>query len=94
MKNTAYIQATGEAIYTQDIRSLQDVHHGAYALSTQAFAKFDFIDKDRILEKLQQKYPSVVDFITSTDVENNILDRGPKRHPSTFFFITIYLIHL
>jgi xanthine dehydrogenase/oxidase len=71
VKLTAFIQASGEAIYTHDIPSPPRTLHGAMVLSNRAHATFDYQPAgglDKLIESLKRRWPDVVDFLTVRDI--------------------------
>lgn len=68
VKNSAFLQACGEANYSQDLAmSSQDLLHGVYIFNTEhAHAKFD---KIIVPDELRQMFPGVVEVFTAEDVD-------------------------
>ncbi len=73
VKNSAFIQACGEAKYSKDIAmSSHDLLHGVYIFNTKyAHAKFH---KIVIPEDFYKKFPDVVKVFTAEDVDGDPAD--------------------
>lgn len=80
VKLTAFTQASGEAKYTQDLPAPPRTLHGAFAVSTQALAAFEFHPSlDKAIARLKKEFPGVRDVITARDIpnpKNNIIGIG------------------
>lgn len=80
-KISAYIQATGEAKYTQDLAGPPNTLHASYVYSTRQFATFSY-DSIGGLAALQQalktKFPDAVKYITVEDI--------PQKGKDSYFF--------
>ncbi len=72
IKRTAFVQATGEIKYTQDIALPMRGLHGAMVFSSRPHAKFAFTKKTAGLaalkELLKEKFPGFKDLVTSADI--------------------------
>jgi xanthine dehydrogenase/oxidase len=69
INRNAYLQASGEALYTQDVPLPNRGLNGAVVLSRNARARFSFPGGLKpFLKKLQVKFPFVKSFVTSVDV--------------------------
>ena len=72
VKLSAYSQASGEAVYTQDLPSPPGTLYGAYVQSTNASATFTFIYNGKTLAEflpaLRAATPDLTDFVTAADV--------------------------
>lgn len=72
-KISAYIQATGEAKYTQDLSGPANTLHASYVYSTRQFATFNYDSVgglDVLQQKLKAKFPDAVKYITVKDISN------------------------
>ncbi len=69
-KISAFIQASGEAKYTQDLPGPPNTLHASYVFSTAQFAKFDypFGGLDGLQKKLKEEFPDTVTYISVEDV--------------------------
>jgi xanthine dehydrogenase/oxidase len=71
VNRNAYLQATGEAIYTQDLPLPNHGFHGAVVLSRKAKAEFSYPGGlDAFVSKVRREFPSVKEFVTAADVPN------------------------
>ncbi|HVR39829.1 MAG TPA: molybdopterin cofactor-binding domain-containing protein, partial [Thermoanaerobaculia bacterium] len=66
LKTTAFIQASGEQKYTQDIPLPPHGYDSAYVLSTRAKAKYRF--KEGMLKRIAKTYAGFVALITADDI--------------------------
>ncbi len=72
VKLTAFIQASGEAIYTPDISAPRTLY-GALVLSTRAKATFQYDPAgglDKLIELLKKKFPGVKRYLTARDISS------------------------
>jgi xanthine dehydrogenase/oxidase len=70
-KISAYIQATGEAKYTQDLPGPPNTLHATYVFSTRQFAKFSYKTiggLDALQQKLKAAFPDAVKYISVEDI--------------------------
>src|ERR1700723_2686577 len=69
VNRNAYLQSSGEALYTQDLPLPKNGLHGAVILSRNAKAKFSFPGGQKsFAEKLHKEFPLVRAFVTATNV--------------------------
>jgi xanthine dehydrogenase/oxidase len=69
VNRNAYLQASGEALYTQDLPLPNNGFHGAVVLSRRAKAKFSFPDgHNAFIANLRKEFPLVRAFVTAVDV--------------------------
>ena len=73
VKLTAFIQASGEAVYTPDIAASPRMLYGALVLSTRAKATFHYDPAgglDKLIEFLKKKFPGVKGYLTARDISS------------------------
>lgn len=71
VKLTAFIQASGEAVYTPDIPVPPRTLYGALVLSTCAKATFNYDPAgglDKLIETVEKKFPGVRGYLTARDI--------------------------
>lgn len=69
LKTTAFIQASGEQKYTQDLALPPHGHEAAYVLSTRAKAAFRFRDGRQAVERtVAEKFPGFVALVAASDI--------------------------
>jgi xanthine dehydrogenase/oxidase len=69
VNRNAYLQASGEAIYTQDLPLPNHGFHGAVVLSSKARAKFSYPGGlDAFVSTVRGEFPSVKALVTAVDV--------------------------
>jgi len=75
IKRNAFVQASGEIKYTQDIPLPQGGSYGAMVISSRPHAKFSFTKKTDGLEALKKliknQFPDFHDLITAIDIPKN-----------------------
>ncbi|MCA9701219.1 MAG: molybdopterin-dependent oxidoreductase, partial [Myxococcales bacterium] len=74
IKAEAFIQATGEAVYTHDTPVTRGGYEGAPVISTRALAKFHFVHEGRqvgaeaLADLLRERFADFVELVTAADV--------------------------
>ncbi|MEY2878854.1 MAG: Xanthine dehydrogenase molybdenum-binding subunit, partial [Verrucomicrobiota bacterium] len=92
VKIEAFLQATGEAVYPQDVPLPHRGLEAAFAVSTRARAKFHYVvpggdgpaTPAQVLACLQARFPGVADYLTQADLRSGQNLQGQAKDQPVF----------